>query len=71
MDDDEYAVEIIGKAGAWTDKIGVVTNKGRKWEHGGNGGCAFRLVAPKGFHFATFGANSGKNCDIHCIYFDI
>ena len=40
LDDDEYIVKMKARTGAWVDEIELITNKGRDFDKGGQGGGA-------------------------------
>ena len=40
LDDDEYITKLKARTGAWVDEIEIITNKGRDFDKGGDGGGA-------------------------------
>eukprot|EP01015_Nassula_variabilis_P023493 TRINITY_DN4402_c0_g1_i12.p1 TRINITY_DN4402_c0_g1~~TRINITY_DN4402_c0_g1_i12.p1 ORF type:complete len:333 (+),score=74.81 TRINITY_DN4402_c0_g1_i12:89-1087(+) len=58
--DDEYIVEVHGRAGSVVDYLGFVTNKGRRVEGGGKGGDLFQYKVGPNEQFVTFSLGVGK-----------
>ena len=40
LEDDEYICKLKARTGAWVDEIEIITNKGRDFDKGGDGGGA-------------------------------
>lgn len=69
LDDDEYIVALVGRAGLFIDKFGIKTNKGREWGFGGEGGGPFNVDVPAGYYVSDFGSNTWEH--LSCIMADI